>query len=341
MSLVMIVGMYTIGTMAFFAVTYLFPSLFLLEGTYACVWAIRHQKKDAYIILAGVLFYLIISILSVFIPLDSISAQLLSFLAQMSFPIGMSFYLGLQNSLTNNQLRTTLAEVQTLSAENLAQEQEKQQILSSQNELLEQQVTERTAELNRSLQELKSTQSQLIQHEKMASLGELTAGIAHEIKNPLNFVNNFSDLNKELLEELKTEADKGNMSEVKAIANSVIDNSEKISHHGKRADAIVKGMFLHSGLSTGIKEPTDINALADAYLRLAYRGYRAKDNTFNATIQTDFDDSIDKINIVPREMERVLLNLYNNAFYAMAEKKKMQDGQFEPIILVETKKSEW
>ncbi len=188
------------------------------------------------------------------------------------------------------------------------------------------------------LSELKSTQSQLIQSEKMASLGQLTAGIAHEIQNPLNFVNNFSDVNKELLQELKEEADKGNMEEVKAIADDVIGNEEKINHHGKRADAIVKGMLQHSQSSTGQKEPTDINALCDEYLRLSYHGLRAKDKNFNATLQTDFDEAIGKINIIPQDIGRVVLNLINNAFYAIAEKAKLNLDDYEPNVSISTKK---
>jgi C4-dicarboxylate-specific signal transduction histidine kinase len=178
------------------------------------------------------------------------------------------------------------------------------------------------SKLNQSLENLKDTQSQLIQSEKMASLGELTAGIAHEIQNPLNFVNNFSDVNKELLTELKEEIDKGNMEEVKSIANDVIENEEKISHHGRRADAIVKGMLQHSRKSTGQKEATDINALADEYLRLSYHGLRAKDKAFNATMKTDFDSSIGKVNVISQDIGRVILNLFNNAFYAVGSRKK-------------------
>jgi signal transduction histidine kinase len=172
----------------------------------------------------------------------------------------------------------------------------------------------------------------------MASLGELTAGIAHEIQNPLNFVNNFSEVNTELIAEMKAEIVKGNLEEIKLIANDIYENEQKINHHGKRADAIVKGMLQHSRSSTGHNEPTDINALADEYLRLSYHGLRAKDKDFNATMQTDFDKSIGKINLIPQDIGRVLLNLYNNAFYAVAEKKKQQPDGYEPTISVSTKR---
>ncbi|MEY3420582.1 MAG: hypothetical protein RIR48_867 [Bacteroidota bacterium] len=174
--------------------------------------------------------------------------------------------------------------------------------------------------LESTLANLKATQAQLIQSEKMASLGELTAGIAHEIQNPLNFVNNFSEMNKELLEELNDELGKGNFDEVKAIAVDVIGNEEKINHHGKRASDIVKGMLEHSRKSTGEKESTDINALCDEYLRLAYQSQKAKDNNFNATMETHFDPNLPKIDIIPQDIGRVLLNLINNAFYAVNER---------------------
>ena len=196
------------------------------------------------------------------------------------------------------------------------------------------------AEIEKAYAELKATQTQLIQSEKMASLGELTAGIAHEIQNPLNFVNNFSEVNKELLIEMKEEMNKGNMEAVKSLASDIIDNEEKINHHGKRADAIVKGMLQHSRTSEGLKEPADVNALADEYLRLSFHGFRAREKTFNVTIKTDFDPSAGKINMVAQDIGRVLLNLYNNAFYAVLEKKKQHPENYEPIVSVSSKKSQ-
>jgi signal transduction histidine kinase/ligand-binding sensor domain-containing protein len=212
------------------------------------------------------------------------------------------------------------------------------QQLRKENRVLEEKVDQRTTELNHSIETLKATQSQLIQSEKMASLGELTAGIAHEIQNPLNFMNNFSEVNKELLIEMKDEIDKGNADEIKTIANNVITNEEKIIHHGKRADAIIKGMLQHSRSSTSVKESTDINALADEYLRLAYHGIRAREKSFNAAMKTDFDQRIGNINIIPQDIGRVLLNLYNNAFYELTEKTKQQREGYEPTVSVSTNK---
>ncbi len=188
------------------------------------------------------------------------------------------------------------------------------------------------------LLELQATQKQLIQSEKMASLGELTAGIAHEIQNPLNFVNNFSELNQELITELVDEVHKGNTEDVKLIAADIKDNSEKINHHGKRADAIVKGMLQHSRTSSGQKELTDINMLCDEYLRLAYHGIRAKDKSFNSVMKTAFDETLPTINIVPQDIGRVVLNLLTNAFYAVNEKKKLTTlAGYEPSVWVNTK----
>lgn len=199
-------------------------------------------------------------------------------------------------------------------------------------------LTEQKEKLEHTLAELKSTQDQLIQSEKMASLGELTAGIAHEIQNPLNFVNNFSEVNEELLKELTEEAEKGNLEDVKAIANNIALNSEKINYHGKRADTIVKGMLQHSRAGSGQKEPTDINKLAEDYLRLAYHGLRAKDKSFNANFKTELDNSLGKVNVAPLEIGRVILNLINNAFYAVSEKKKQGLNGYEPTVTITTAK---
>jgi signal transduction histidine kinase/ligand-binding sensor domain-containing protein len=194
-------------------------------------------------------------------------------------------------------------------------------------------------EIEKAYTELKSTQTQLIQSEKMASLGELTAGIAHEIQNPLNFVNNFSEVNSELIAELKEELAKGNLGEVKNIAEDIDENEKKIIFHGRRADAIVKSMLQHSRSSSNKKEPTDINALADEYLRLAYHGLRAKDKSFNASMKTDLDESLGKINVVPQDIGRVILNLITNAFYVVTERKASGPPDYEPTVTVSTKRN--
>ena len=230
------------------------------------------------------------------------------------------------------------------------EEEEKSKFIAAQKDELELIVAERTAEithqkdeLQHALTELKSTQTQLIHSEKMASLGELTAGIAHEIQNPLNFVNNFSEVNFELIEEMKSEIAAGNTNEAVSIAENIKDNEKKIIHHGKRADAIVKGMLQHSRSSNGQKELTDINALADEYLRLSYHGLRAKDKSFNATMVTHFDESLEKINVIPQDLGRAFLNFFTNAFYAVLEKKKASQPpeggiDYVPTVTVTTKR---
>lgn len=215
----------------------------------------------------------------------------------------------------------------------------RQRVLKRQNQILEEKVVSRTNALQKSLNDLQQTQKQLIQSEKMASLGELTAGIAHEIQNPLNFVNNFSEVNKELIEEMNQEIQAGNFEEVNALAKDIAENEEKIIFHGKRADAIVKSMLQHSRSSSNKKEPTDINALADEYLRLAYHGLRAKDKSFNASMKTDLDQSVGKINVVPQDIGRVILNLITNAFYVVTERKASATPDYEPTVTVSTKRN--
>ncbi len=210
---------------------------------------------------------------------------------------------------------------------NNKQKQKANSLLSAQKEKVES-----------ALAQLNETQAQLIQSEKMASLGQLTAGIAHEIQNPLNFVNNFSEVSVDLTREMLEEVGKGNTMEAKEIASDLIQNLQKINHHGKRADEIVKGMLQHSRAGTGSKEQTDINALCDEYLRLAYHGMRGKDNEFTATLKTDYDPAIGRLNISPQDIGRVLLNLYNNAFYTVAEKKKQAGENYTPVVAVTTKK---
>jgi signal transduction histidine kinase len=193
-------------------------------------------------------------------------------------------------------------------------------------------------EIEKAYHELKNTQAQLVQREKMASLGELTAGIAHEIQNPLNFVNNFSEVNRELIDEMQQEMKKHNFELANAISNDIRENEEKISFHGRRADSIVKGMLQHSRSTSGQKEPTDINLLANEYLNLSYHAMRAKDKSFNAVLKTEFDGSLEKIPIIPQGMGRVLLNLFNNAFYSIAEKAKLNHNGYEPTVSVTTSK---
>jgi len=214
---------------------------------------------------------------------------------------------------------------------------QKYYIVKRERERAQQKELAQAKEIEKAYTELKATQAQLIQSEKMASLGELTAGIAHEIQNPLNFVNNFSEVNLELIAEMKEELAKGNIEEAQTIAGDINENERKIIFHGRRADSIVKGMLQHSRSSSGVKVLTDINALCDEYFRLAYHGLKAKEKAFNATMKADFDIKAGNINIIPQDIGRVVLNIINNAFYSVDEKKRQNKEGYEPTVSLSTR----
>ena len=344
-----------LGFSGFFLSTYFILPISLLISIlnmflcgYFIVIARKTIKGAQWAIIIGFLIMAFFSILSAsIVSIISVQSHLIiEALIFLSIPFGYVVYISMR-------FREIIQEVKDNATQLVLVSEEKKEMAARQNEMLEQQVTERTVELHKSLQDLKATQKQLIQSEKMASLGELTAGIAHEIQNPLNFVNNFSEVSTELVDEMNEEIDKGNLIDAKEIANDLKQNLEKINHHGKRAGDIVKGMLQHSGSSRGVIESTNINALADEYLRLAYHGLRAKDKTFNATMITDYDKSIGNINIIPQDIGRVILNLITNAFYAVNEKAKAipsvlaqqsvgmdikPSAVFEPTVSVSTKK---
>ena len=250
--------------------------------------------------------------------------------------LAISLFLAREFAQDAQLLQVKLREVEKLSALTIAQEQDKQALLAAQNETLETQVHERTGELQRSLTDLRATQAQLIQKEKMASLGELTAGIAHEIQNPLNFVNNFSEVSTELVEELREALAASDTAEATALAGDVAQNLSKITEHGRRAAAIVRGMLEHSRTSTGERAPTDLNQLADEYLRLAYQGRRAKDKSFNAALAPDFAPGLPRVEAVAGDLGRVLLNLFSNAFYAVQKRQQLGEVGYAPIVRVST-----
>ena len=329
-----------IGIVVLFLLQIVFKKVFLFETVTIWIW------HALLLLIIGVMFkrrefYTARNIMFAVSPLIlvSIATEILKFLPDklfgaikgyFDFLSAVAFIWMIAMLIISKKQRKALEKERTKTRE----EEEQKKIIAARKVELEIMVAERTSEimqqkqeLEHALVELRTTQAQLIQSEKMASLGELTAGIAHEIQNPLNFVNNFSEVSDELLDELKTELSNGNKKDAMDIADGIKENLKKIIHHGKRADAIVKGMLQHSRTSTGQKEPTDINNLTDEYLRLSYHGLRAKDKSFNATIKTNFDESLSagqdgvgKINIVPEEIGRALLNLFNNAFYAVTEK---------------------
>ena len=310
---------------------------------------VKNKIKGFAILGVGVMIsslgFFIIGLRYLNFPISPYLGDVIFNLSAISLPIGLSLFMGVESSEITKALRIKLTENEELKDQTLAQEKEKQELLAAQNETLERQVNERTAALNQSLETLKTTQAQLIQSEKLASLGELTAGIAHEIQNPLNFVNNFAEVSAEMLDEMHEELEKGDTTEAIAIATDLKTNLEKINHHGQRASSIVKGMLEHSRTSSGVKAPTDLNALADEFLRLAYHGLRAKDSNFNATLETHFDPDLPLVSVIPQDIGRVLLNLINNAFYAVAERSRSTVGaplagaqSYQPTVTISTQK---
>ncbi len=328
----------------------LFPFVLLLtaEGLRVIILAIKRKKKDSLIIGIGVsLFFMFVIFIGVSILFSLNESNLLVvitslFGALLSVPITMTIYLARTIARTKIDLENRIVQVQELSDKAIAHEKREAELRveNARKEVELQKAAELKsayADLEKAHENLKSTQTQLIQSEKMASLGALTAGIAHEIQNPLNFVNNFSDVSTELLEELKKEIENGNLDEVRVITTDLKQNLEKINNHGQRASSIVKGMLLHSRGSSGQKEPTDINLLCDEYLRLSYHGFRAKDKSFNANFKLEADESLPKIEVVPQDIGRVLINLINNAFYAVNEKVKQGMNDYKPTVVVNTK----
>ena len=276
------------------------------------------------------------------ITLSSYQLTIIYYLAVLCIPVSISLYIARSFIFTQRRMTGQLLEVQRLSKQSFEQEQERQTMLARQKETLERQVADRTAQLQESLDELRTTQNQLVQKEKMASLGELTAGIAHEIQNPLNFVNNFSEVSVDLVAELleerqRPEADRDVGLETELLAD-LSQNLTKISHHGQRASGIVRNMLQHSRSSAGQREPTDLNALADEYLRLSYHGLRAKDKGFNSGFGAELDPALPNVNLVAQDIGRVLLNLFNNAFYAVQQRTRQEVAGYQPQVTLQTKR---
>ena len=305
--------------------------LLFIVCLYYIVTSWKNLKGAQWAVVVGLLIFLLL-----LIGVYTFGGPLISFSLALSFPLSLLVYVSMR-------FKEIITEVQHHANQVLQLSEEKKEQALNQQKILQEEVNKQTTEIRTTLDHLKATQSQLIQSEKMASLGELTAGIAHEIQNPLNFVNNFSEINTELIDELTSEAEKGDLDEVKVIAKDIKENEEKIKLHGNRASSIVKGMLEHSRNTSGKKELTDINALADEYLKLAYHGLRAKDKSFNADFKTDFEESIPKIKIVPQDIGRVFLNLINNAFYACNERsrnavnEKQKAESYKPIVEIRSK----
>jgi two-component system, NtrC family, sensor kinase len=345
-----------------FNFTYLLVSfvfILTLEGLRVTITAIVRKQRNAVVIGAGVAIFSISTVIVTYAILYSRGitnniVSILVFIGVVSLPLSMLIYLARERAKTKSDLETRIVEVQELSAK--AVEQEKREAELRVENTRKEVELQNAAELKSAYhnlevahENLKSTQSQLIQSEKMASLGALTAGIAHEIQNPLNFVNNFSEVSKELIGEMNEELAVGNWQLAKEIAGDIEQNLEKINHHGKRAESIVKGMLLHSRGNSGHKELVDINALCDEFLRLSFHGFRAKDKSFSAEYKTEFDPNLPKINVVPQDIGRVLLNLINNAFYAVQAPHKAppppeggikeSPNNYKPLVIVSTASS--
>ena len=308
--------------------------------------AIKHKKNNSWVIGAGVCVFacgiIIVFVINILFGRANLN-NLYGIVFLFSIPTSMSVYLARSSSQTNKNLETQLATVKKLSEVAIEQEKtaarlaiETEQV-KAENEKKTQEL-EHAKEIEKAYTELKATQAQLIHAEKMASLGELTAGIAHEIKNPLNFINNFSEISNELLDEMKTELQNDKKGEALKIADDLKQNLQKINQHGKRADSIVKGMLLHSRGTSGEKTLTNINDLLDQYVTLAYHGLRAQNKEFNITIEKDYDETLEKINVVPQDISRVFLNIINNACYAAYDKQKKSGNDFSPILKVSTRK---
>lgn len=324
-------------------------SLLVFFETGRITWlATRKKQRGARIIFVGTIGFLVFSFSFYLFALGYIPAgpnwvwgHIAINLGFISIPVAVSIYLALESSFASQSLAEKLKEVELLSQRTLAQEQEKQELLASQNETLERQVAERTTELQQSLETLRNAQTQLVQREKMASLGELTAGIAHEIQNPLNFVNNFAEVSSEMIDELQTGINQGNTEEVQSIATDLKQNLDKINHHGKRASSIVKNMLEHSRTSPGQKTATDLNVLIDECLRLSYHGLRAQIKGFQADYALQLSDQLPLVTLVSQDMGRVLLNLFNNAFYAVDQRQKQGgDKDYQPKVIASSKASD-
>ncbi|GAB3639434.1 ATP-binding protein [Spirosoma arcticum] len=320
----------------------LFAFLTLLESIRITFLGAQRKQRGATIIVWGsisfIVFYTLWAVF-LFNILPSGPAWIYGHLAfnigYLSVPVSISIYLALEASFAARSLTEKLLEVQQLS-------QEKQQILATQNQTLERQVGERTAELAQSLANLKTTQNQLIQKEKLASLGELTAGIAHEIQNPLNFVNNFAEVSVELADELHQSVEENDKPLSQELAVDLRQNMQQIAHNGQRASNIVRAMLEHSSASTGQREPTNLNALAEEYLKLAYHGFRSKNTEFSATLESNLAADLPLVEVVAGDVGRVMLNLYNNAFYAVQQRQLQEStdttGAYEPTVWVSSQR---